>query len=56
MVKKVRKPGQARVKTSKMATRTSKPVVEITRKQEIGGQEKAAVGPEEVNIDDIILK
>lgn len=56
MVKKVRRPGQAKVRTSKMGTRISRPVTEITQKQVIEEPEKAVVGPDEVDIDDIILE
>lgn len=54
MVKKVRSPKSIRVKTSGQATRSNVPNVSVNKKKEIKPIESKP-GPEEINIDDIIL-
>lgn len=52
MVKKVRTPGAAKVKTSSQATRNTRPITNVNKAPNPKPVEK---GPDEVDIDDIIL-
>jgi hypothetical protein len=57
MIKKVRKPGQARVKTSAQTTRKVGLGIERKRKTEAPKVEENPVSKDElINIDDIILE
>ncbi len=55
MIKKVRSPKSIRVKTSGQATRPTTPHVSINKKKEDIKKVDIPKGPDEVDIDDIIL-
>ena len=53
MVKKIKKPSQAKIKTASQTTRVSRPNVAMNKK---APKQKVEKGPDAVNIDDIILE